>query len=256
MDYIVNNLSSARSGKINRVFPGANLKVHPTMMFLDIETTGLSPYDMVNTVSIARLNGDLKVNTYFTIDPESEEAVISKVLDEILSPSTSLFTYNGKSFDISRLNERAVAWGAIDKAIRKDGQSLLLPNYASPARMALQLQKNAGSSPTDHQNYLEFLLNGRHQDLMDLFGDFFKRQVKEKPRDGQLQTLEKIIPEFGVHRKNEILGREIPGTYRRFIYEGDNEKDVARIIEHNVLDTITLTALLTYLCVKEESKKK
>lgn len=250
-DYIRDNLinlhSGRTSGKLNRIFPGANLNLSSNLIFLDIETCGLEDR-MINTISLAKVNGNIEITTYFAVNPYSEEAILTETLDKILSPDISVFTYNGTSFDISRINARAVAWGAIDKQLRRDKQKPLFTDYASPAKMAAKHSKEHPNMKFD-KNYLATLLNGRHHDLMHLFKNVFRTQ-QGRSRDRRLQTLEKTL--FHTHRENEIEGRYIPDEYERFLYYGDNQEAICRVIEHNVLDTVSLIALLEYLCAKEK----
>lgn len=95
-------------------------------------------------------------------------------------------------------------------------------------------------------------LNGKkNKTLKEMLGQTHidLRQEVRKLRLGfdlGLQTLEKLALELS--RDKDIPSKKIPKTYRDYVYGADNEQDIARIIRHNMHDTLTLIALLAYIC--------
>jgi uncharacterized protein YprB with RNaseH-like and TPR domain len=78
----------------------------PTFIFLDLETTGFSatPLFLAGTLFIRK--GHLKMMQFLARD-YSEEGAIIAMLDELLADFDFCITFNGKSFDVPYVRERA-----------------------------------------------------------------------------------------------------------------------------------------------------
>jgi len=138
----------------------------------------------------------------------SEEKVILQYFLDMLKDHHAFFTYNGPSFDIPRIDVRA-----------RHGNCLVYPN---------------GSS-------LKEMLNSSHIDL--------RQEIKKsKPGlpDYKLSTIEKLL--FKMAREKDISSKDVPRTYREYIEGTDGEEKMARVISHNMRDTLTLAAILAFIC--------
>ncbi len=80
------------------------------VLFLDLETTGLSGGPLFLIGTMAWRDGDLAVRQYFARD-YSEEAATIALLSRALAGSRLLVSFNGKSFDLPYARVRAAATG-------------------------------------------------------------------------------------------------------------------------------------------------
>lgn len=81
------------------------------VLFMDIETTGLSmmPVFLIGTMECD--DGEFRFRQYFARDYSEEAAIIAAFADRLKS-SRVLVTFNGKSFDVPFLENRAAATDA------------------------------------------------------------------------------------------------------------------------------------------------
>lgn len=82
-------------------------------VFIDTETTGLSGGTGTYTFLIGAgrfLNNAFRLNQYFMRDPAEETAQLA-ALEAFLAPAQVIVSYNGKAFDLPRLNTRFRAHG-------------------------------------------------------------------------------------------------------------------------------------------------
>ena len=78
----------------------------PTFIFLDLETTGFSATPLFLAGTLFIKEGDLKLMQFLARD-YSEEGAIIAMLDELLTNFDFCITFNGKSFDVPYIRERA-----------------------------------------------------------------------------------------------------------------------------------------------------
>jgi len=86
-------------------------RIHPEkILFLDIETTGLSstPLFLIGTMECA--DGEFLFKQYFARN-FSEEASVLAAISQRLDDISMLVTFNGKSFDFPYIQNRCAAWG-------------------------------------------------------------------------------------------------------------------------------------------------
>ena len=93
------------------------------ILFLDLETTGLSmtPVFLIGTMECTQDGFNFK--QYFARDYSEESSILSAASDK-LARARMLVTFNGKSFDVPFLNQRAIATG-VDLASAKTHLDLL-----------------------------------------------------------------------------------------------------------------------------------
>jgi uncharacterized protein YprB with RNaseH-like and TPR domain len=96
---------------------------------------------------------------------------------------------------------------------------------------------------------LKEALNHDHIDLMQEM-----RKARPDLPDYRLQTIEKLI--FGMSREGDIPSSQVPKAYRDYMAgkEGSEEK-MAKVIKHNMRDTLTLVAVLAYLCGRKRRRR-
>lgn len=87
---------------------------------------------------------------------------------------------------------------------------------------------------------LNVLSNGTHLDLLKPAQDAFGHRFP----DSKLQTIEKLA--FGIERKNDLGGVEIPTAYQSYVDGETSAQDMYRIMHHCGHDVVTPIALLAY----------
>jgi uncharacterized protein YprB with RNaseH-like and TPR domain len=80
------------------------------LLFLDLETTGLSNSPLFLVGAMVWENGDLTVKQYFARDFSEEAAAIAH-FSRLVENRSFLVTFNGISFDVPYLNQRAATFG-------------------------------------------------------------------------------------------------------------------------------------------------
>jgi len=184
------------------------------LALVDIENCGFPLSSPIHTISMGMINGEFLIRTYFAMDYSQEKAILRETLS-LLKKADLVFTYNGDSFDIARLSKRMAAYGMFEQNGHHD---------------------------------LKGILAGKHIDLYPLVNSYAQR--KGKPLlDRKLQTLETVL--YETHREDEVQGKDIPGVYERFV-EGSRDdfemgrriEQMAKVINHNVLDVASMGAVL------------
>ncbi|MEK6855825.1 MAG: ribonuclease H-like domain-containing protein [Nanoarchaeota archaeon] len=186
------------------------------VLFVDIETCGLSFNAPINTITVGKINGELSFRTFFAPDYFAEKAILIACLD-YLRKADAVFTYNGTTFDIKRLSKR--------------------------------MQLHNIFRRTEKTNLGEMLGN-KHYDLYPSMVKLLAEQ-NHALLDRKLQTLEKVLSK--THREEDIPGARIPEIYNAFIQGGKDieerkkiEEDMAKVIEHNILDVASTCAVAAY----------
>ena len=78
----------------------------PALLFLDLETTGFSSTPLFLAGTIFECDGGVRSVQYLARD-YSEEKVLIGLLDDLMSRFDTCVTFNGKSFDMPYIRERA-----------------------------------------------------------------------------------------------------------------------------------------------------
>ena len=81
------------------------------LLFFDIETMGLFSRPIVLFATGRIRGGRMHITQYLLRDIAEEPAAIAMVLDEMEDGTTALVTYNGRSFDLPYLRDRAAYYG-------------------------------------------------------------------------------------------------------------------------------------------------
>ena len=180
---------------MRRQFPGLEHIPKQDMLFFDIETCGLDFGSPIISIATAHMHraANMTLQCAFARNYSEEKAVIQYFLD-MLSSYEAFFSYNGKSFDAPRIQERAIHNGLYDR----------------------------------NRKRLNDLLNGhngeeKHHDLYHMG----QQRSRIHLNDGKLKSLEKIL--FGFIRKGDIDSEDIPQVYYEYAYgrERMTEKVVA-----------------------------
>ena len=208
-DGLVNEAGAIRKRLQRRLAPGSEVHQRLTalarredlgphhLLFLDIETTGLSnaPLFLIGTLECQP--GGLLVRQYFARDYSEESAVTSLFLDQ-LTRDHVLVSFNGRTFDLRYIRERAAVHG-------------LRCRFPQP-----------------------------HLDLLH----WSRRAWKFQLPNCRLQTLEQCICKRLRH--GDIPGHLIPEAYHSYVRTGD-ATEMVQVIEHNLLDLLTMADLLARL---------
>jgi uncharacterized protein YprB with RNaseH-like and TPR domain len=181
---------------------GARRLAVEDLVFLDIETAGLTSAPLFLIGTMMWDGAGLVVRQYFARDYSEESAVTSLFLDRAAGKQL-LVSFNGKSFDLPFIKTRAAANA--------------LPCDFSPP----------------------------HFDLLHES----RRIWREVLPDCKLQTLEQAI--CGRTRGSDIPGSEIPEAYHHYV-RTQNAAQMVEVIEHNLLDLVTLADLMVRLPLSPE----
>lgn len=202
------------------------------MLFVDLETCGFKYFSPIVSIGLAHFsNGDLKLESLVARDPSEERAILHYFFD-ILPSYDAIFTFNGLSFDLPKLTERA-----------KHNGILLNP---------------------ERYRTLTQVLGNRHVDLLHLVREHFQFN------ENSLSSVEKKL--FYYEREHDVPGDKIPEIYYEYVWGhtkprkittelGDSRiipgepvdearaiRRMQRVVEHNILDAASLVAILTKLC--------
>ena len=224
-EYIRKNYQKLTRHVLGEHLPALSHMLKKNMLFCDIESAGIYPHDPVISIAIAHLGKSIHVSCALARDYGETEGVLGYFAEQ-LTPDTSLFTFNGNSYDIPRINTQLRAKGILN------------------------------GSPATVQEMIE----GHHYDLYTLVKSMIRLRERNAPLKApsllrgyqRLQTFTKRL--FNEHREGDIPGIQIPQIYQRYIAGEPVEEDIARIITHNMIDVVDLVALLTYYCVEPSPK--
>jgi len=181
-EYVRDNRECLYLKNLTRAFPDLEHIPKQKMLFFDIETCDLGPESPIISIAMAHMQHqcDMSIQCLFARDYTEERAVLQYFAD-IIHGYDAFFTYNGKSFDVPRIQKRMIQNGLFD----------------SKGRKLKKIFEDQGRS---------------HHDLY-LIG-------QEKARillsDARLQTIEK--EGFHFRRRNDLPGEEIPRTYYEYVY--------------------------------------
>jgi len=216
-DYIKRRLKTINLKELSKRF---DLEVTYPLVFPDIETTGLTNTFSIVSLAYSVLSEDGKLTSTCLFPPTyrlEREAI--EYFFENLGKEATLFTWNGTTFDIPRISDRARQRGVVAN----------------------------GSPAVTFKDHIQ----GRHIDLYRLRKEFDLPKEKDY---GKLQTIERVI--FGYERRDDIHGRRIPEAYREWVYSRSNPQEVAKIIIHNIQDTVTPIAVMLKLCDRSKQPLK
>ena len=205
-EYIKEHREKLFLNNIRRRFPQLEHIFKKRILFFDTENCGLRYSDPVFMIGMADFSDGINLKSLVARDYSEEKAVIKYFLT-LLPEYEAFFTYNGSSFDIPRISERA----------KQNGIMLNTHRYKT----------------------LKDIIGDRHIDLYQLM------RKKAALPDAKLQTVEKLI--FGHAREGDIPSNKIPKAYRDYVYGNDGAEKMAKLIHHNMLDTASLVGVLIYL---------
>lgn len=205
-EYIKEHRDKLLLNNIRRRFPQLEHTFKKRILFFDTENCGLRYRDPIFMIGMADFSDGIKMKSLVARDYSEEKAVIKYFLDS-LSKYEAFFTYNGRSFDMPRVSERA----------KQNGIMLNSHRYKT----------------------LKEIIGERHIDLYQIL-----KKKTELP-DAKLQTVEKTI--FGHAREGDIPGNMIPKVYRDYVYGAEDGEKMAKLIHHNMLDTASTIGVLVYL---------
>lgn len=163
-------------------------------LFLDLETCGFSGNPLFLTGAL-RIEDGRPIFIQLLARNYAEEASVVEASLELLRRHPLLVTFNGKSYDVPFLRERAIRHG------------------------------------------LEWTAPAGHLDLLHAA----RRRWKDVLPDCRLPTLEERLT--GRRRAGDVPGSEAPERYHAFV-RGGPASDLVPVLRHNLLDLVTLVALL------------
>jgi uncharacterized protein YprB with RNaseH-like and TPR domain len=255
-DYIENNQRALSGESIERRFPELAHLPKPQMLFFDTENCGLSYEDPIFLIGTAHfVNGSVGLKLLFARDYGEEQAILSYFL-RMLPNYHGFFTFNGKTFDIPRLERRARlngipiqnSIGHMMNGMHEDIYQILFKKKILTGNSLQSAERKLfGFRRTDDVSgeaipraYLEYVYGRR-------------TKVRKIPCDKKLlkQFEQKLISGEDLHARYTREG----GKYMRRIELTDEpinleqaDERMARVINHNFYDVMSVVAVLAYLC--------
>ncbi len=206
-DYVMRKLGSINLAELSKNF---GLQVTYPLAFIDIETTGIKRVFSIASLAYTLVEKDNLTSTcIFPPTFRLEKEALIYFFQNV--GNGTLFTWNGASFDIPRISDRARQRGVVAN----------------------------GSPETTFREHVK----DRHVDLCRKRKEFGLPSGKGY---GKLQTLERV--EFGYEREDDIPGKMIPQAYRTWVHTRTNPEEIAQLIEHNIQDTVSLLAIMLRFC--------
>jgi uncharacterized protein YprB with RNaseH-like and TPR domain len=163
-------------------------------LFLDLETCGFSGNPLFLTGAL-RIENGRPIFIQLLARHYAEEASVVEASLELVRCHPLLVTFNGKSYDMPFLRERAIRHG------------------------------------------LDWVPPAGHLDLLHAA----RRRWKDVLPDCRLPTLEERLT--GRRRAGDVPGSEAPERYHAFV-RGGPASELVPVLRHNLLDLVTLVALL------------
>ncbi len=183
-----------------------------TLLFLDLETTGLAggAGTQAFLVGCAFVDGDgLRVRQFVLPGFEHERALLAEVA-AWTGEHHGLVTFNGRTFDLPLIETRYLFHRLSFPLADVPHLDML-----HPARRLWKLRPSIAGPPLDDDSC-------------------------------RLSVLERHLA--GVHRVGDVPGLEIPSRYFQFVRDG-NARPLAAVLEHNRLDLLSL-ALVTARAIR------
>ena len=162
-------------------------------IFVDIETTGLSSKKYnIYCIGLAFFQNDqIVIRQLFAQNQQEEKEILSAFLDFLSKNCNSIFTFNGKTFDLPFLESRCAFHGLSFSAADYPGKDLL--QDFRPLKNLLQL-------PHLRQKDLEQFLGIGREDLYDGGKLISVYMEYEKTQDPELEHL------LWLHNHEDMLG--------------------------------------------------
>jgi hypothetical protein len=204
------------------------------VVFLDLETCGLSGSAMFLAGVLRPVEGRLSVELLLARDYAEESAVLTSLWQR-LAGAAAIVTFNGKSFD----------WPMVVDRSRRYRMSVA--RQPSPSGRG-QGEGEADARRLPHPGPLpegEEAL--RHVDLLHIAR---RRWRKELP-DCKLQTLERHI--CGRLRTDDMPSSQIPAAYQQYVRTGF-EREMDGILLHNAIDLVTMLDLAMRLAGPDQPR--
>lgn len=205
--------------QIKKRFPQVRTK--KGLVFFDVESCGFGRSNPAIAIIYTRLYPEIVSKCLFARNYSEEEAMIGSCVGGVNREDNIFFSYNGLSFDLDLLSNRAIQNG---------------------------IMLNSSGVTT-----LKQVLSKRH---IDLYQEVMKSpSIRKKGLlNYKLKTVEGEL--FNHVRLGDISGKRIGEEYRKYIYGRDikgnpvedNTEQIKRIVRHGILDTISLAGIFCYLC--------
>ena len=239
-DYIKPRRDRLTIDRLRKVFPRLRETKKEDILIFDVETEGKGNVPIA-TISMARIHPNLVVQTLFARDYFEEGPMLHYFFDVWRqNTETTLVGYNSGCFDMPRIDWRAREFGLLIKG--------------------------------DKYTSLKDLLGENHLDIIHQL-----RAVTDLT-DYRLPTVETTL--FGYERRRDIPSSKVPDAYYEYVFgrkkeyktikrkgreirsivDGPRvsleraERNVSRVIEHNMIDVISPIAIIIYLCSTPEER--
>lgn len=249
------------------------------MLFWDIETGGFDFSSPIISLALAHMHkgSDPTLQCLLARDPTEEKPMLRYFLD-MLSSYEAFFSYNGKSFDAPRVQERAIHNGLYDinrKQLkdllnRHNGQEKHLDLYHL-GRQRGRIYLNDGQLQSLEKVLFQFVRRGdvESKEIPRVYYEYVygrERRTKQARANEVLwaacrkdaETTSGVVSEEQRRDYAARLYEEHGGTFKDVHYRGEiideeeRKNDMARLINHNLLDAASLVAVLCYLCAPAE----
>ena len=123
IDYVQKHIHELTAKRVHETFPELTQTPRDNLLFFDTENCGLSNNDPVFLLAMAHMNKDLKFQSLLARD-YSEEKTLVEYFQRQLPVYRGFVTFNGQTFDIPRLNQRAIKNGLIELGSRSLSETM------------------------------------------------------------------------------------------------------------------------------------
>ena len=220
------------------------------MMFLDIETCGLPSESQIFMIALSYLESnpnDVLTEMLFARDPNEEVPILNYFLQKLKSQRKkehdAVVTYNGATFDIPRLNRKITENGLGANGII-DLKKYLGDTHIDLHRKAIGPNRKAFGLPNAGLKTLEKLVfkHIREDDvagarIVDAYHEFLYGKTLEVTEEAK----------NGEYRSRRVVQKSKP------VDEEESVKKMARVIDHNETDNLSMVAALAFICSMKQS---
>lgn len=211
-------------------YAGVNVPL-PEVIFLDIETTGFSARNScIYLIGLAVIEDDrCRCIQLFADTPDDEADVIAAAM-EILSGYSVIITYNGESFDIPFIRERARVENSQVNRSENNSET-----------------KSDTKSEIDSETDSKYILSTKLQSI-----DLYKIMRRINRLLGLPGIKQKDVEQFlGIGREDKFTGGELIKVYREYIVEyklgQDTHTLLTELLTHNREDVCAMPAICAVL---------
>lgn len=276
-DYVFKHADSLSLSNIRRRFSDLQHIPKGRMLFFDIETEGLDFDSPILSIALAHMfhrKFNSAIECLVARNPSEEKAILGYFWD-LLEGYDAFFSYNGSSFDIPRIDSRLVQNGlwqgrSLKERINGDHHDLyhllrhrlgseLTDTKLPTIEKSLFHYTRRGDILSEEipKAYFEYVY-GREATTHEIIANpSLWKEAKEKTLGLGFKPEHEDLPIFQTYtRENYVrLGGGFREEYRpgKVLDRDKTERRMASVIHHNMIDAVSMVAILCYLSTHTEA---